>query len=177
METQLKKQRNETAKNQYNGLYNGLYSYFIRGVNRNVTQEVIDEIKQHAIKVVETKRSILIVGRNWVVVGKKACDTEYERIEVRCLGDVCVPYGEIASRDIEHIDGVIENVEVNCNEQEIEIHDIAYYMCRIGYRYCSYYIIIAVKIDPHDIHILKNDKELQLLLDLIPIETLLVRPM
>ena len=157
--------------------HDGIYSYFIRGINPRVSLETINEIKQYAVKVVEAKESTLMVGKNWIIVVKRICDSEYERIEVRCFKDMCEPYERISTRYIEYVDGVIENVEVDCDEQEIATHDIAYYMCRIKYNYCRYNAIIAITVDPLDIHILNNDKELQLLLDLMPVDTLLVRPM
>jgi len=172
-----KEKHSEIVKKQYNEVMSGLYSYFIRGANIRVTPEIMNEIKKYAVKVVETKQSILVVGRNWIVIGKRICGNEQEGIEIRCSKDECTPCEEITSQDVEYVDGVIEDVEVNCNEQEIEIHDTAYYMCSISYRYCFYSVTIAITIDPHDVCKLNNDKELQLLLDLIPSELLLVRPM
>jgi len=168
---------NPPHEEKHNEGYNGIYSYFIRGINPRVSSEVLNNIKQYAVKVVESRESILIVGRNWVIVGKKVCGSDYEGFEVRCFKDVCEPYEEITPRYLEDIIGAVESVEVSCNVQKTVIRDIADYLCRVSYNYCIYNVVVAITIDPHDIHILKNDKELQLLLDLIPSETLLVRPM
>jgi len=156
---------------------NGIYSYFVRGFNTRIDPEIMNKIKQYAMKVIESEESILVVGKNWVVVGKKIHDSEYERIEVRCFKDICETHEEILPRYLDYVVGVVESVEVDCSERKIIDYGIADYTCSIQYNYYKYSVIIAVTIDPLDIHKLNNDKELQLLLDLMSFSTLLVRPM
>ena len=155
----------------------GIYSYFIRGFNTRVDPDIINEIKQYAIKVIESRESIIIVGRNWIVVGKKIYDYEYEKFGVRCFNDICEPHNEILAKYLEYVEGVVENVEVDCNELKITNDNITDCVCRVYYHYYRYSVIIAITIDPLDIHKLNNDNELKLLLDLIPSSTILVRPM
>jgi hypothetical protein len=155
----------------------GIYSYFIRGFNNRVEPKTINELKQYAVKVVESRDSMLIVGKNWVAVIKKIYDSEHERIQIRCFNDICEPYNEIIPKYLEYVEGVIEDVEVDCNELRIIDRDKADHTCFIRYNYYNYSMIIAITIDPLDINKLNNDRELQILLDLMPSNTILVRPM
>jgi len=159
------------------GIYNGIYSYFIRGVKSDVDPKTIEEIKQYAIKVIESDNSMLLVGRNWIVVAKKMRDSESEGVGIRCFKDICEPHEEITLRELEYTSGVVENVEIDCDVVKIIDRDIEDRTCWIRYNFYNYGIIVAITVDPLDVIRLNNDREIQLLLDLIPPHNMLVRPM
>ena len=156
---------------------NGIYSYFIRGTDLRLMPRDLEEIKKYATKVIEARESILIVGKNWIVVVKKIYGYDHEHITVRCFNDVCEPYDEIEPIDVLDSLKVPTTVDIECTFDGKRGENILDYDCRVQYNYFEYFAVIAITIDPLDIHRLSNDKELQLLLDLIPAHRLLVRPM
>jgi len=156
---------------------NGIYSYFIRGTDIRLTPRDMETLKQHAVKVIEGGELILMIGKNWIVMVSKLHGHDYECIRIRCFGDTCEPHREIETMEVMSEVFVPTTVEVTCR-RELEISEnIDDYVCEIRYNYIAYDATIAITIDPLDIGRLNNDRELQLLLDLMKTDRILVRPM
>jgi len=156
---------------------NGIYSYFIRGTDVRLTSRDVEVLKQHATKVVEGGELILIIGKNWIVMVRKLHGHDYECIRIRCFGDVCEPHREIEAMEVMSEVFVATTVEVTCRRESEISENIDDYVCEIRYNYIAYDATIAITIDPLDIDRLNNDREIQLLLDLMKTDRILVRPM
>jgi hypothetical protein len=155
----------------------GIYSFFIRGAEIRVMPKDIEKLKQHAIKVVEGEDLMLIVGKNWLVMIDKIHGYEHEYIRIRCFPDMCEPHREIEMAEILNEVSIPTTVETICREELRIDRSTDDYECEVRYNYISYSAIIAITIDPLDINRLNNDKELQLLLNLMKTSRILVRPM
>jgi hypothetical protein len=139
--------------------------------------EDIERLKQYATKMIEGEELILIVGKNWLVMTRKLHEYEHEYVEIRCFGNICEPYKEIEIAEILDEALTPTTVEVKCIKEREVGKDIEDFECEVRYNYIVYDATIAITIDPLDINRLDNDKELQLLLDLMRTNRILIRPM
>jgi hypothetical protein len=155
----------------------GIYSYFIRGTDIRLVPRDLEEIKKYATKVIEARESILVVGKNWLVMINKIHGYDHEYIRIRCFGDMCEPHREIKMAEVLDEVFIPTTVETICREELKIDKNVDDYECEVRYNYIAYDTTIAITIDPLDISRLDNDKELQLLLDLMKTNRILIRPM
>jgi hypothetical protein len=156
---------------------NGLYSFFIRGTSISLKPRDIDRLREIAAKIYEAQERVLMIGRNWIVLMRKIHMSESEYEYLRCFNDICEPHNEIEPKEV--LDDTVEpvSVDVSCVKVRGLYKDTEDYECRIRYHYVMYDAIIGIAIDARDIVKVDNDKELQLLLELMKTDRILIRPM
>jgi hypothetical protein len=156
---------------------NGIYSFFIRGTGIRVHENEVRELKNYAVKTIESENSILYIGRYWIAVVDKLYGDVGETMMVRCFKDICEPHEEIELRELYDEYQLIIDVNVECEEWKKIDNDVVDYECIIKYKYIRYNGIIGITIDPLDILQIARDDELKLLVKLMSRGALLVRPM
>jgi hypothetical protein len=161
-------------------IINGIYSYFIRSANVYIAVDELGELREYAMRVVETERALLYVGRFWVVYVEKDVEAYEDAVRIACDDSRCwsiqllEPYwvADLSSRM-----EVITDVSVGCEEWERRENGTVEYICRISYKYMRFRGTVAVTVDPLDIAVLAGDNELKLLLSLVSRSRPLIRPM